>query len=537
MIALLSCPVAASFAEDGVNVAKTTGTPASFWSFLTAAPPEARHVAPALQQVFKTYTASVAARQDMRQLRAEQDSMKGKLATVSGELKIQGEHRQQLEQELAALEREQQERLASLRQELEARLEAEIAQTRQQILDELQQEFTRQVQTFETRQRGAVDKALEQDLDLKEHELQQLSREIELQTQDLLDRLARLDTGPELASSLEQSMTEVLARRKAELEARRQALHAEREAYVTRARAQFAEELKQEQAAELSRRLTVKEATLRQSMAELLHQTRRQDTSRLQERHGTFEQVTRRSSELAQEQAALQARLEALDRDMAARLHQAESIEAERQVSLARLEQTFQKRNPGLRVGSLSWLTQAIQQAPSELATELGLLQQRLVTQVRQEQQLEEQRRVLRERQLALQLAREMESRYQQIQLAEQRERDALSRRAEDLLAKADELAQQGRYDDALRLVAQAQALNPPQLSRVMMRREELLNGKERAHREAKAAQLEQLFARAMETFQQGAYEEAVALFEQVIVQEAALEGSAPVAAEQPTPP
>jgi hypothetical protein len=391
--------------------------------------------------------------------------------------------------------------------------------------------FTREVQTFETRQRGAIDKALEQDLDLKERELQQLSREVELQTQDLLDRLARLESNPELASSLERSMNEVLARRKAELDARRHELHAEREAYLTRARGQFTEQLKQEQAAELSRRLTVKEATVRQSMAELLHQTRRQDASRLQERRKTFEQVQQRYNELTQQQATLQTRLEALEGEMAATVHRAESIEAERQVSLARLEEAFHKPNPGMRVESLSWLTRAIQQAPSELATELGLLQQRLVTQVRQEQQLEEQRRVLRERQLALQLAREMEARHRQVQLAEQREREALSSRAEDLLAKADALAQQGRFGDSLRLVDQAQALNPPQVSRVAMKREQLLAEKDRAEREAQAAQLERLFARAMETFQQGQYEEAVALFEQVIVQEAALQGSAPVAA------
>ena len=476
VIALCAAP-SGSFAEDGVGAAQAAGTTTSFWSFLTnEVPPEARYVAPSLRQALKAYTDSVEIRHDMRQLRADEDGVKSKLATVSGELKILGEHRQQLEQEVAGLEREQQARLAARLQELEAQLQAEIAQTRQQIIDELQQVFTREVQTFETRQRGVVDKALDQELDLKERELAQLGREIELQTQDLLDRLARLEGSPELASSLERSMNDVLARRKAELEARRRELAAEREAYLTRARAEFVEELKAEQAAELSRRLTVKEAVLRQSMAELLHETRRQDTDRLEERRKTLEQVKSRSAALVQQQVSLQTRLEALDREMTAKVHRADSLEAERQVSLAKLEQAFQKPNPGLRVESLAWLTQAIQQAPSELATELGLLQQRLVTKVRQEQQLDEQRRVLRERQLALQLAHEMEARYQRVQLAEQREREATAQKAEELLAKADALAGQGRFDHALQLVVQAEALNPPQLSRVMMKREALLN-------------------------------------------------------------
>jgi hypothetical protein len=75
--------------------------------------------------------------------------------------------------------------------------------------------------------------------------------------------------------------------------------------------------------------------------------------------------------------------------------------------------------------------------------------------------------------------------------------------------------------------MAEAQALNPPQVSRVTMKREALLHDMERARREAKSAQLAQLFSRAMETFQRGAYQEAVVLFEQVIAQEAAMKRSA----------
>ncbi|MBI2104251.1 MAG: hypothetical protein HYT90_01545 [Candidatus Omnitrophica bacterium] len=491
-------------------------------------PTEARHVAPVLQQVFRAYTANEDAQRDIRQLRAAQDSVKTKLSTVSGELKVLGEQRSRAEQELASLEREQQDRLAALRKDLESRLAAELVQTRQLITEELQQEYGRQLQTFENRQQAAIDKTSDQDLNLKERELQQLSKEIELQTQDLLDRLARVEANPALASSIERSMQEVLARRKAELEARRAQLSAEREAYIERGRAQLGEQLKSEQALELSRRLTVKEATLRQSMAELLYQTRRQDTAYLQAKRDEVADIQRRHQALVQEQAALQGRGEELDREMTAKLHRAESVQAERQVSLARLEQTFQRQNAGQRVEGIAWLTEAIQQAPAELSTELSLLQQRLVTQVREEKQLEEQNRVLRERQLALQLAREMETRYQQARAAEQRERDAVSRKAEDLIARAGELAGKGRFDEAIRLVIQAQALNPPQMSRVTVLHEQLLAEKERARREAQAAEVERLFARAMETFQKGAYEESVALFEQVITKEAVLEGGSP---------
>ncbi|MBI3330876.1 MAG: hypothetical protein HYZ96_02040 [Candidatus Omnitrophica bacterium] len=521
---VLAAPAARSFAEDGASAA---GRPtASFSSFLAQVPAEARPVAPVLQQVFRAYTAHEQAQRDLRQLRLAQDGVKTKLATVSGELKVLGEHRQRAEQELAALEREQDNRLAALRKDLEARLAEELVQTRQLITEELQGESNRLLQTFEARQQAAIDKTLDQELNLKERELQQLSQEIELQTQDLLDRLARVEADPALASSIEHAMQEVLARRKAELEARRSHLRAERDAYIARGRAQFGEQLKSEQALELQRRLTVQEATLRQSMAELLHQTRRQDAAYLQAKREEVAGVQQRHQALAQEQAALQGRVEELDREMTAKLHRAESVQAERQVSLARLEQAFQRPHADQRVGAIAWLTEAIQQAPAELATELSLLQQRLVTQVREEKQLEEQSRILRERQLALQVAREMEARYQQARLAEQRERDAASRKAEDLITRAGELAGKGRFDEALRLVSQAKALNPPQMSRVAVLQEQLLADRERARREAQTAELERLFARAMETFHQGQYEESVGLFERVIAQEAELEGA-----------
>ncbi|KAF0167545.1 MAG: hypothetical protein FD161_5004, partial [Limisphaerales bacterium] len=147
VLVLLAVPGARSFAEDGIGA--SGGAAASFSSFLSHVPSAARHVAPVLQQVFRAYTANVNAQRESRQLRAAQDSVKTKLSTASGELKVLGEQRQRAEQELVALEREQQDRLVALRKDLEARLEAELVQTRQLITEELQQEYARQMQTFE----------------------------------------------------------------------------------------------------------------------------------------------------------------------------------------------------------------------------------------------------------------------------------------------------------------------------------------------------------------------------------------------------
>jgi tetratricopeptide (TPR) repeat protein len=150
-------------------------------------------------------------------------------------------------------------------------------------------------------------------------------------------------------------------------------------------------------------------------------------------------------------------------------------------------------------------------------------MQQRLVAAAEQEERQREQRRIVRERQQALQLSREMAEQHRKIEERQQREQQVRSRNAEDLLAKADRFAAKGQFDQALELLAQAQAINPPQLDRIALMREQLIATKTQREREQQTAELDGMFRRAKTAFDAGRYEESVALFEQVIAHEAAL--------------
>ena len=517
-------------AGETVPAGVLSAPPDSSPSFLTNVPPQATHVAPALRQVVDVANSSLESQRKVQQLRLEQDGVKTKLATVTGELNLVGQRRQRVMDQIATMEREQQDRVTALRKELEGKLEQELAQAGQQITQELERDFGREIQAFDARHQDAIGQTLDQELQLKERELQQLTREIEAQTHELIDRLGRLDANPELSKALQQSTAQALAKRKAELEARRAQVASERDALLSKQRGAFIEQVRQRQVVERQRRLTLKEATLRSAMAELLHKTSTDDAAGMQQVRQELEAVTQRSNAVAEQQAALKARLEGLDQELAAGARRVESLEAERQTSLARLEQVFHHSNPGLDLEAIAWLGQAAQGVPAELATDLSLLQQRLTALAQQEQQLQAQQRVLRERQLALQLSREMEAQYERTRLKQQQEQDARAQKAEELLAKARESAERGKFDEALGLVAQAQATNPPQLNQITAFREELLQERERTLREAQTAQIERLFARAKAVFEQGKYEEAVELFEHVIKQEAALGASGPPA-------
>ena len=297
----------------------------------------------------------------------------------------------------------------------------------------------------------------------------------------------------------------------------------ERDTLLSQQRTTFVEQLRQRQVIERQRRLTLKEATLRSAMAELLHKARSEDAARMQQVRQELEAATQRYNHIAEQQAELKVRLEGLDHELTASSRRLETLEAERQTSLARLEQAFHGSNPGLDLEAIAWLGKAAQSVPAELATDLGLLQSRLTALAQQERQLQEQRRVLRERQLALQLSQELEAQYERARLKQQQEQEARTSKAAELLAKARSSADRGKFDEALGWIAQAQAMNPPQLSQVTAFREELLQERERAVREAQAAQIERLFARAKAVYEQGKYEEAVQLFGKVIEEEAAL--------------
>ena len=498
-------------------------------AFLADTPQEARTFAPTLQHVVAIFESGQEIRQRVKQLHLDQDAAKTKLTAMSSESELIAQQRQQLEQQLQASETAQQARLDTLRKGLESHLEEELTLTHRQIIEQQDADFARRVQVFETHQREAIGSALDQEFQLKERELQQLSQEIEAQTQELIGRLARLEAGSDVADALQRSTSQTLAGHKAELEARRAALAGEREALLGKQRDRFTGQLKQQQAAGQQRRLIIKEASLRQAMAELLRKTAAEDVGRSAQLRATADGVAQRAAQLAQQQTVLQSRLESLDRALASDTRRMGDLDADRQTSLSRLEAALQRSNVVESAEALAWFGRALQSFPPELATDLGFVRQRLLARAGQERQLAEQRRVLRERQLAMQLSHQMESEFHEAELKRQREQDARARKAEELIGKAEQLAGRGRYDEALQLVAQAQALSPPQLSRVAILREQLVAAKEDATRQAQSVEIEQSFARAMDVFKQGRYEDAVVLFEKVIASEAAEDGDASV--------
>lgn len=512
--------------------------PSSSPPSLRNAPPEARPVASVLERLLDLSRSTEQTRQELRQWRADQDGLRTKLTTLSGELEVLAQDRQELQQQVSAAEAAEAARLAAMRHELNAKLERELAGAAQQFEQEFMGELTREVREFESRQGGEIEKALDQEIRLQERELQQLSQEIQMQTSELRNRLARLEVRPEIVAEMERSTGEALAQRSAALQLRRTQMRAEREARLGQQRNDFVVRFKQQEAMERQRRLTVKEASLRQAMAELLHATHAHEAEGVQRVQHALEQLQQRYGRLSQEQRLLQERIAGISKAIEAHAQRMEGLAGEEQASLAQLEEAFRKpNNTGLRTEALDWFGQVIGQLPPALATELGLLQQRLAMLAEQEQQLQEQQRVLRERQLAMEVSQEMEAQRQQQVFRRQREQEAIARKTDELLEKAKQFAERGRFDDALYVLAQAQGLNPPQISRVTAVRDEMVAAQHAAQEQAKTAELERLFARAMEVFEQGRYEDAVVLFEHVIAQEHAQGEGSVRFAEGESPP
>ncbi|MBI3011358.1 MAG: hypothetical protein HYY58_02565 [Candidatus Omnitrophica bacterium] len=501
---------------------------------LSELPAGVKHVATFLQRTIEAFHASTEASRIVKQLRADQDAFRTRLAAIAGELEVLGQDREQLQQELSDREAELEARLESLRKELEAKLDRELSEARRQMDQELEQDVSRQVQSFEARQRQEISEVLGQEVQLQERALQQLRRELELQTEGWRNLLERLEVKPELVNAAARSAEEALAKRASALETRRRQLQTEQEARLAQRSAEFMSRLKEQRAVERQRRLTVKEAALRHAMAELLQNTRLQAAGHLKRLQEMLEEVKGRYGEVAQERSSLRGRLEVLDKDLVAKAKHAEELETQQQTSVARLEQALLKSPVASQDETLAWFGRVAGRLPPDLAGELGSLQQRLADLAQQARQLKEQQRALRERQLAMELSREMEAQRQEMHEKERRAQEARSRKADELLVKAKQLSQRGRFDEALRLVSEAHAINPPELSRVMEAREELLAAQAAARASAEAAELERLFARAMEAFQQGRYEDAIPLFERVITLEAAgSQGSGARAAEE----
>jgi hypothetical protein len=472
---------------------------------------------------------------ELKQLRTEEDELKTKVSTIESELAlVDQEHRQHAAQVTEA-EEGQQQRLGALRKELESKLTAELGAMRAQIAQETQGDFTRELQAFEARQEELVGKTLDHELALKERELQQLSEEINLQTQELLERLSRLEANPELAKQLERSTTQALAKRKADLDGRRAQLATQRRELITRQRNAFVQKLTQQRDAETQRRLTFKEASLRSAMAELLRKSESEERERVARAREAAERVRQRHNKLIQQQALLRARMEEMGSSLASRHQSRQRLEAERLAAAGQLEQALTRTGQNtVHPEALAWLGRTIRYLPGPVAAELIPMQQRLVAAAEEEERLREQRRIVRERQQALQLSREMTEQHRRNQERQRRELEVRSRNAEELLAKADKLATRGQFDQALELVAQAQAINPPQLDRIAMMREQLLVTKAHHERAAQTAELDALFQQARTAFDAGRYEEAVVLFEQVIAQEASLGQPTSAAASRP---
>ena len=495
--------------------------PSTATVFTHDAPFEARPAASVLEHLLDAFHTTEEAKIALKQLRGEQDALRTKLTTLTGELEVLARDRQQLQQQMSAAEAAEQARLEALRRELDAKLERELASAAQQLEQEFGEELARQVGGFDARQGGEIDKALEQELHLQERDLQQLSQEIQIQTGELRHRLSKLEVSPDVVAAMERSTSEALAKRSAELQVRRAQLRTEREARLGRQRSDFVARLRQQEVIERQRRLTVKEASLRQAMAELLQTTHAHETEGIERVQEAFERLGQRYGRLMNEQRLLQERIEGNSQAIASQVQRIAGLGDDEQTSLARLEAAFRKPdNTGLRTEALDWFGQVIGQLPPELATELGLLQQRLVVLAEQDRQLQEQQRVLRERQLAMEVSQEMETQRQQQLLKRQHEQEIIARKTDELLGKAKQFAERGRFDDALSVLSQAQGLNPPQISRVTAVRDDLIAARHAAQEQAKTAELERLFARAMEVFEQGQYEDAIALFERVIAQE-----------------
>ncbi len=522
----------ASAAEErlpSVTVSQPASSPLT--SAPPAVPPECGDVAPLLPRLVGIIQSLADAQAELKRLRIEDDERKTKLSTVDSELVLVDQEHRQITAQLAALERSSEERLLSLRKELETKLVGELAATRAQIAQDTQREVDQQLQAFEARQGELVGKTLDHELALKEQELEQLSEEINLQTQELLDRLARLEANPELAKSLERSTTQAIEKRRAVLDAQRAQLASERRDILSRQRSAFIQQLTEQREAESQRRLTFKEASLHSAMAELLRTSERDKRDKVGRMRQDAEQVQQRHDKLVQQQALVRARIEELGRILVAKTTSREHLEGERRIAIAKLEEALLKTGQDtIHPDALAWFGRTIRYLPAPVAAELIPMQQRLVSAAEQEERLREQRRIVHERQQALQFSREMADQHRKIEERQQREQAVRSRNAEELLAKADRLAAKGGFDQALELVAQAQAINPPQLDRIALLHAQLLATKTGRERQAQTAQLERLFRRAKTAFDAGRYEEAMVLFEQVIAQEAATDQSSAVA-------
>lgn len=491
--------------------------------FLTDIPPQAQHLVPPLHHIIEISESITSAQGGLKQLRTDLDVVFTHLISLKSELEVVTQRRSDREQELARLETEATKGFEALKFDLDNKLEQELDRSREQVSEELKRELAVRFEAYEKRQRETVQKTLSQELLFEDRELQQLTKEIEVQSQELSDRLIKLDDRSNLAKTLKHTTKKLLAKKRAELQERRSRLNVERDVVLARQRQSVVQVLKEQKQVQLQRRLTIKEASLRLSMAALLVRTRKDMKTKIEDAREVVSTVNKRYGRLVEDFASLTAQQKSLEIRIATQLRAMEGLEIERQASLVRLEEAFRKRDGELAQDAISWFGGAIQSAPRGLSLDLEMMHQRLVKTEKQERRLQEQGRILRERQLALQVSREMEAQYQRIQEKQRRKEQAKFDKAEKLLRSAGKYANNGNYDKALQIISQAQALNPPQIQRIAMTREEFIVKQDRVVHTRQSAEIERLFEQAMKIFEEGRYGDAVAMFEQVIDQEASM--------------
>lgn len=496
----------------------------SLKSLQGSAPSSARHLIKSLHRTAKIFDGRRHIQNTLRQLRTDRDSIKTELTAFTSELEVIEQHRGELQSQLAATEVRQVKDLQSLRVRLEGQVKHELLRTGQQIIKELQQDTQREIALFENRQRGTISRELDQELEIEAKELEQLSQEIDLQTQELAGRLNRLNADESVAGSVARTMRTALDKRGQLLDMRRKKAEVEREVQITAQRKALKTRLMQEQNIEQHRRMTMKEASLRQDMAELLHTTRIQFAGEIGYVRRSHEEATERFSKLTARQTKSNQILEAAEINLADQTDRARSLGIEWDNTVDELEIALQRLDPNANPEAFKWFQDTILYLTPDLNAELAPLPQRVLARAAKERELVEQQRALRERQLSLQLAKEMEGQRRIARKREKKIRERKAQKADDLLQRVKRLAARGDHQEALILLTEAQALQPPQLNRIMIVREEVLTARAQQARAAKSAELERLFTTAMKAFETGDYEKSIVLFEQVVNAEAAVE-------------
>lgn len=424
---------------------------ASLKSFRATTPSTALPIARAMQRAAEIFDARAVLQQRVQDLRIERDNLKTELTGLDGELRTAEEHSRKLLAQASQTERRKAEELGAQRRTLEAQMKDQLLEAGRQITQELERDARQELQVLETRQREAMSRGPDRELDEQMRELDQLEQELAVQTREMSARLARLQASPEVSRSLERSMRQTVERRRQELTARRKQLEAEREATFLAERRTLLEQLKQQQGSEQHRRMTVKEAALRQSMAETLQRTQTQAEGEIAYLRQGAEKLGKRQHELAERQTQLAPRLQTVERELASADDQSPGLVGEWSQALTQMELALQQTDLEAHPEVGDWYQQTLKYLDASLAAELNPLSQRALAKMRQQRQLAEQQRRLREQQLALQLANEMEQQRHEKHIARQREREEL----EQMFTRAMKVFEQGHYEDAIKLFEQ----------------------------------------------------------------------------------